>query len=140
MIHHTPRERNDATPRHEVGEIVWADYGNFIESPNCLPKARPLILLRVSDCQHTAAGVTTKASHQTTGEPRRKFPIPLGLGAESYLWGNRPAHVSRLNVRSHAGWVDPQTVLFLREAMPDTIDAETFAALWRAAVQHKGEQ
>lgn len=121
-------------PRHEPGEIVWADYGNFLESPGCTTKMRPMILLKTTDCQHYAAGITTKATHATSGAPRLPLPTPCGTaGVSQYLWSSKAARVSRLNVRDHIGWVDRATVLFLREAMPDAIDASTFAALWRAA-------
>ena len=131
----TPQSQK--APRHEPGEIVWADFGNYLESPGCSRKLRPMILLKTTDCQHYAAGITTKPAHATSGAPRPPLPTPCGAdGVRQYLWSRRAARVCRINVREHIGWVDRATVLFLRETMPDAIDAETFAALWRAACRN----
>ena len=130
-----PNKRN--APRHEPGEIVWADFGNYLESPGCSRKARPMILLKTTDCQHYAAGITTKAVHATSGTTRPPMPTPCGPGGvQQFLWSSKAARVCRIDVREHIGWVDRATVLFLRETMPDAIDAETFAALWRAACRN----
>lgn len=132
--------RDAAMPQHAVGEVVWADFGNYIEGGAATrTKRRPLILLRPTQCQHAAAGLTTQSRCVINGEQRLLVPAgrSLGLLSVSYLWSSRPCYISRMLVRQHAGWVDRETVFFLREAMPGVVDRNIFAALWQAAVEHE---
>lgn len=125
-------------PLHEPGEVVLATFGNFLENRDeCTTKGRPVILLRVSDCQHTFAGLTTKPRYTTSGDARPAIPLSetLGLdGKASYLWSNRAAFVARLDVRKHLGWVDHEVVELLAQRM--SLDSLTISMLWRAASIH----
>lgn len=123
---------------HQPGEVVLADYGNFLEAGmSCDRKTRPVILLRTSDCQHMFAGLTTKSCYLTTGGERPLLPRSpsTGLNARpSHLWSSRPAFVSRLDIRRHLGWVDHEIVEFLAKHM--NLDAITIGMLWRSASIH----
>lgn len=94
-------------PHHAAGEVVWAHVGNYLENPNCDAKARPVVILKPTSCQHWAAPLTTQATFKTTGEARVLVPVVARFEwhCNSYLWSARPSRVCRLDVRSHIGWV-----------------------------------
>ena len=123
---------------HEPGEVVLADFGNYLEAgADCRRKARPVILLRPSLCQHAFAGLTTKPQYLTTGDARPVVPAAASMGLDgktSHLWSSRPSYVSRLDVRKHLGWVDHEVVDFLARHMH--LDAITLGMLWRSASAH----
>ena len=143
MLQWTRRERA-SRPRHEAGEVVLADLGNYLEAAedgrSCQPKMRPVILLRIGDCQHLVAGLTTQSRHLTTGAARPLVPASdsMGLLVTSFLWSDRPSRISRINVRRHVGWVDRAVVEFLADHFPTVVAGGTFTSLWQAAVAHAG--
>lgn len=94
-------------PRHAVGEIALATVGNYIEDRNANAKPRPVVILRVGECQHSVAALTTQATFKTTGEPRVPLPISreCRLWGESFLWSAKPSRVCRLDLRWHIGWI-----------------------------------
>lgn len=138
MLKQHARQHDYPYPHHQPGEVVLATFGNFLEDrDDCTTKGRPVILLRVSECQHAFAGLTTKPHYLTTGLGRPLLPHSemLGLsGKPSYLWSARPASITRLDVRKHLGWVDHRVVEFLAEHMQ--LDTFTFSTLWRSASIH----
>ena len=86
MLKQHPTRLDYPYPLHEPGEVVLATFGNFLEAgEECTPKARPVILLRAGDCQHTFAGLTTKSHYLTTGdarpEVRRHLLVPAGAAS-----------------------------------------------------------
>jgi hypothetical protein len=103
---HTVTERA-SRPRHAAGEIVWASVGNYLENPNATLKYRPVVILRAGQCQHWIAGLTTQPVFKTTGDPRVLLPVSddCALCGQSYLWSPRATRVSRIDVRSHIGWI-----------------------------------
>lgn len=141
MRQYAPSVRDDR-PLHAPGEVVWCDLGNYLEGGSkAKGKMRPMVILRSMSCQHAAAGLTTRSKCVISGESRIMIPHceRLGLnGKPTFIWGPRIAYISRINVRSHAGWVTRDAVFLLREAMPDAIDRQIFADLWAAAIEHEG--
>jgi hypothetical protein len=131
---------------HAVGEVVLGTLGNFLENPNADKKPRPLVVLEPGKCQHLVAGLTTQEFFRTSGERRRPIPNPArcGLRGPGFLWGCRPARISRLDVRRHLGWVDLDLVEVIAETMhvsPDIIERLEEAAhdrhgpgTWQCAV------
>jgi len=121
-------------PRHAPGEIVWAAVGNFLEDRHCSRKCRPVVILRVGDCQHWIAGLTTQASFKMTNEARVLVPVhrDCRLCGQSYLWANHASRLCRLDVRSHIGWVNREVVDVLAKHMRLPVD--TLAEL-RAATR-----
>ena len=121
-------------PRHAPGEIVWAAVGNFLEDRHCSRKCRPVVILRVGDCQHWIAGLTTQASFKMTNEVRVLVPVhrDCRLCGQSYLWANYASRLCRLDVRSHIGWVNREVVDVLAKHMRLPVD--TLAEL-RAATR-----
>jgi hypothetical protein len=138
MLMQHRRCANFAYPFHQPGEVVLAAYGNFLEAgERCQRKLRPVILLRTSLTQHMFAGLTTKPTYQTTGEPRPVLPKAPCLGLDhktSHLWSARPAFVCRLDIHKHLGWIDHVVVSFLAEHVD--IDPITLGLLYRAATLH----
>jgi hypothetical protein len=109
-------------PLHETGEVVLVTLGNFIEAGDRYsPKDRPAIIVAAGPGQHVTAGLTTRSHCRTTGAARVEIPTVVELGLDparrSYLWGPRPSHICRLDVRRHLGWVDLDTVELLSKAM-----------------------
>jgi len=106
-------------PRHAAGEIVWASVGNFLEDRHCTRKARPVVILRVGECQHSVAALTTQATFKTTGDARVPLPVhhTCRLCGESYLWSPRPSRLCRLDVRSHIGWIGHDAISVIAEHM-----------------------
>ena len=103
---HTVTERA-SRPRHTAGEIIWASVGNYIENPAAVGKCRPVIILRPGECQHWITGLTTQPAFKTSGDPRVFLPVSddCGLSGQSYLWSPRATRVSRIDVRTHIGWI-----------------------------------
>jgi hypothetical protein len=132
--------RSDRSPiLHEPGEIVRANYGNFLEQGRGRwdRKPRPAILLRTSDCQHAFAGLTLKPTYKTTGDARLVVPKSPIMGLDhrrSHLWSLRVNYVSRIDVMEHLGWVDHELVDFLGRTME--LDGYTLGLLWQAATLH----
>jgi hypothetical protein len=109
MTQHVVKADRPSRPRHLPGEIVWVTLGNYLEERNATAKMRPVVILNACNGQHWVAGLTTQAHYATTGSHRIRVPKSpcCGLcGKASYLWGRRPTRVSRLDVRTHAGWAD----------------------------------
>jgi hypothetical protein len=118
LTQHVVRLGRPARPLHLPGEVVWVSLGNYRENPANNGKMRPAVILDAGAGQHRIAGLTTQAHYASTGTARVRVPIAecCGLcGRPNYLWGRRPSWISRLYVRTHAGWVD--------EAFIDTIAA-----------------
>lgn len=103
---------NANRPRHATGEVVWATVGNYLEDRRCNAKARPVVILQASVCQHWAAPLTTQSTFKTTGEARVPLPVDVTcrLCGASYLWSPRPSRVCRLDVRLHIGWIGREAV------------------------------
>lgn len=106
-------------PRHATGEIVWATVGNYLEHRDARCKIRPAVILRAGCGQHWIAGLTTQAVCKMTGHARVIVPVNnvCGLCGSSYLWSTRPSRLSRIDVRSHLGWIDTAVLEVLREHM-----------------------
>jgi hypothetical protein len=121
--------------QHAVGEVVYGEIGNFLENPNAEKKSRPMVVLATGECQHLVAGLTTQPYFNTTGGFRVPIPNPkaCGLSRPGYLWGGKPVRVSRLDVRRHLGWADPEMVQAIAEAM--RLSPRVTAQLWKAATQ-----
>jgi len=123
-----------AAPRHQLGEVVLASFGNYLEAgAACRPKLRPVILVSVGDCQHKIAGLTTQPHYKIEGTARPELTLSpvMGLnGRRSYLWSHRVSFISRLDLRRHLGWIDCGIVSLLAEHMH--LDAITLAILWQA--------
>lgn len=94
-------------PRHGVGEVVWATFGNYIENLGADGKMRPVVILRAGDCQHWVAGVTTQPRYKGDGQARVAVPLhrTCSLCRQSFLWSPKPTYLCRLDVRSHIGWI-----------------------------------
>lgn len=113
MTQHVVQADRPSRPRHLPGEVVWVTLGNYRENPDADGKMRPVVILDATNGQHVVAGLTTQAHYATTGEARVELPTaPIcGLnGKPSFLWATRPARVSRLDVRTHAGWADDSLI------------------------------
>jgi hypothetical protein len=103
-------------PQHAVGEIVWANVGNYAEDRDCNAKARPAVILSTGNCQHWVAGLTTKRSFKTTGDAR--VPVPVHCTRdESFLWSPFPSRLCRLDVRSHIGWIEHDAIDVMEQHM-----------------------
>lgn len=105
---------------HAVGEVVWATVGNFLEDRDCNRKLRPVVILQPWPCQHHIVGLTRQARCKGNGELRSVMPTRgiCGLCGTSFLWSPRPSRISRLDVRSHIGWVN--------HAMVDVIERDVW--------------
>jgi hypothetical protein len=138
MLRQHIKDRHYPYPQHQTGEVVIANYGNYLEQDHGYDrKPRPAILLLASDPQHLFAGLTTKPQYRTSGVARPVLPKPACTGLDdkvSHLWSTRPAFVCRLDVYKHLGWVDRELVLFLADHMH--LDRYTLAMLWHAARIH----
>lgn len=113
MTQRVVRADRPGRPRHLPGEIVWATLGNYRENPDAHGKMRPVVILDAADGQHVIAGLTTQAHYATTGEARVAVPTTAACGLDgkpSFLWAMRPTRVSRLDVRTHAGWADESLI------------------------------
>ena len=141
MLKQHARRSNYPYPFHQPGEVVLATYGNFLETRGTdSTKPRPAILLRVSDCQHCFAGLTTQSHYLTSGDARPVIPKSPILGLDrrrSHLWSPRPAFITRMDIRRHLGWIDHEVVEFLAAHMQ--LDRMTLSILWRAASIHAHE-
>ena len=121
----------------DLGEVVWGSVGNYLEAgAECRSKTRPAIILAVSECQHMIAGLTTRA-HTIDGEARQPITTVASLGLDgrnSFLWSPRPSFLCRLDVRSHAGWIDFETAELVSHYMnlPRTIFVDLLRAAARA--------
>lgn len=129
VVHHHP-----LAPRHQLGEVVLASFGNYLEAgAACRPKTRPVILVSVGDCQHKIAGLTTQSHYKSDGSTRPELTASASMGLDgrqSYLWSDRASFISRRDLRRHLGWIDCATVMLLAERM--RLDPLTLSFLWQA--------
>lgn len=125
---------------HAVGEIVWAAVGNFLEDRDCTRKLRPVVILQPRPCQHHIVGLTRQGRCKGNGEPRSVMPTRgiCGLCGTSFLWSPRPSRISRLDVRSHIGWVNHELVDVIERDV--WCRAHVVDALRRVAERHGCEQ
>ena len=126
--------RHPAAPRHQLGEVLLVNFGNYLESgDSCRPKERPAIIVAVGECQHRIAGLTTKSHCKFNGEARPEILTSDGMGltgGRSYLWSPRLSFICRRDLRRHLGWIDQDMVMFLADHV--NIDRLTLTALWQA--------
>jgi hypothetical protein len=129
VFHHHP-----LAPLHQLGEVVLASCGNYLEAGNaCQPKVRPVILVSVGNCQHRIAGLTTQSHYKITGSARPELTASAAMGLngrQSYLWSLRASFISRRDLRRHLGWIDCDTVMLLAKHM--NLNPLTLSSLWQA--------
>lgn len=93
--------------RGEVGELCWANVVNGLENRRAEGKERPALVIDGSVGHLVVAGFTSRAVARC-GWRRPEVPSlrPLGLARTGYLWSNRTAIVSRIDLGEHIGWAD----------------------------------
>jgi hypothetical protein len=91
----------------DPGELVWARLFNGLEDPAARGKTRPVILLRKVESHWLTMGLTTNRRYRD-GSLRIPIPNPaaVGLSGPGYLWGDRLARISTIDLGDHIGWVD----------------------------------
>lgn len=103
-------ERSDSTHDDGIwraGDVAIINLMNGLENPGASGKRRPAVLIR-RDCGHwVVMGLTTNPSYRNA-TPRTAVPDPrsVGLRGAGWLWGNRLANVSVLDIDHHLGHVD----------------------------------
>lgn len=97
------------------GLVVLARISNTTENRGAMGKLRPVILIEKVEGQWNAMGLTTNPTYRS-GAPRLKIPNPhaLGLRKDGYLWGDRLAKVSVLDLGDVIGRVDQSLIELLR--------------------------
>lgn len=115
-----------------AGDVVIINLLNALEDPNTKGKRRPAVLIRRQNGHWATMGLTTNPRYRD-GTPRVSIPSPGGIGLRSpgWLWGNRLANVSVLDIGHRVGHVDRATA----EAIVDLaqLDDDDAAALRLAA-------
>jgi hypothetical protein len=89
------------------GELVWASIINGLEDRAATGKFRPVVLLEARGSQWRTMGLTTNPSYRD-GSARVPIPNPraVGLTRPGWLWGDRLAWTSGIDIGDHIGWVD----------------------------------
>ena len=89
------------------GELVWANIINGLENPGATGKIRPVILIDGSGSQWKTMGVTTNPRHRN-GWARVAIPNirAVGLKRPGWLWSDRLASTTTLDIFDHIGWID----------------------------------
>lgn len=109
-------------PFHATGEVAIVKFANYLENGmQCRQKERPAIILASGSPQHFICGLTSKPVCKMTGAARVELPEARALGLDngkrSFIWSPHVARLCRIDVLQHVGWVDLDTVEFLRRSM-----------------------
>lgn len=98
-----------------VGEIVRINLFNAIEDPFARGKGRPALLVAPAGGQWWALGLTSKPTYKTgasAGRPRHAITNPqrYGLSGPSFIYSDRLARISRIDIGDHFGFADSDLV------------------------------
>lgn len=98
-----------------VGEVVRINLLNALEDPFARGKERPALLVAPANGQWWVLGLTSKSTYKTgksAGQPRHAIVNPerYGLSRPSFIYSDRLARISRIDIGDHFGFADVDLV------------------------------
>jgi hypothetical protein len=134
----------DATPHDDgqwrTGDVVIINLLNALENRRTSGKRRPAVLIRRENGHWATMGLTTNSRYQD-GTARIPIPDPqaMGLRSSGWLWGDRLANISVLDIETRIGQVDEamaEAIVELARLHDDDARALRIAARSSKAAHH----